>query len=90
MTRNEIIKALAELGGTTQRKAAGDLRNIASLMHETLIAYGEFPLYGLGKLKLVSRAARAARNPVTGESMHLPPRKAIKFVPSKAVKEALR
>lgn len=90
MTRTECIKALAKRNGVTQTKAAEGLRGFASLMQEKLLAEGEVSIWGLGKLKLVKRAERGARNPQTGERMRIPARKAIKFVPSKAVKEALR
>lgn len=90
MTRFELVRALAGQKGMTQGKVAGELRALATLMRETLLAGGDFPLFGLGKLKIVKRAERGARNPKTGKRMRIPARNAIKFVPSKATKEALR
>lgn len=90
MTKTEFIKAFAERNGVTQTKAAEGLRGFASLMQEKLLADGEISIWGLGKLKLVTRAERGARNPQTGESMRIPARRAVKFVLSKAAKEALR
>jgi DNA-binding protein HU-beta len=48
------------------------------------------PLSGLGMLKAVKRAARAVRNPKTGELMTIPARKAARFTPCKALKDALK
>lgn len=90
MTRFELVRALAEHKGLTQSRAAEVLRDVASLMRETLLAGGDVPLWGLGKLKIVQRAERGARNPKTGERMRIPARKVIKFVPSKATRETLR
>lgn len=36
-------------------------------------------LPGIGKLKVIDKAARDARNPATGEKVRIPARKAVKF-----------
>lgn len=90
MTKTELIKELAERNGMTQTMAAKGLLAVTSLMREKLFATGEISIGGLGKLKVVTRAERGARNPKTGERMRIPARRAVKFMPSKAVKEALR
>jgi nucleoid DNA-binding protein len=48
-----------------------------------------FTVPGLGKLILVKRKARKARNPLTGESIRVPARKALKFRISKTAKDAV-
>jgi DNA-binding protein HU-beta len=50
---------------------------------------GEIPLPGLGKLKASTRAARTGRNPATGAEIDIPARKTVKFVASKALRDAL-
>lgn len=50
---------------------------------------GEIPLPGLGKLKAVTKAARTGRNPATGEEIQIPAKHTAKFVPAKALKDAL-
>lgn len=90
MTRADVIRTMAEQNGTTRARAAEDFRRFCALMRETLLSHGEFPLWGLGKLKLVRRAARMARNPKTGASLRVPSRRGVKFLPSGEVKRALR
>lgn len=51
---------------------------------------GEIPLPGIGKLKATTRAARAGVNPATGAAIEIPAKNAVKFVPAKALKEALQ
>lgn len=50
---------------------------------------GEIPLPGLGKLKAVTKAARAGRNPATGAEIEIPARNVVKFSAAKALKDAL-
>ena len=51
------------------------------------IAVGLIP--GLGKLVLVHRKARQGRNPATGEPVHVPAKKVLKFRIAKAAKDAV-
>ncbi|TSC91977.1 MAG: non-specific DNA-binding protein [Parcubacteria group bacterium Licking1014_17] len=46
-------------------------------------------LSGFGIFKVADRKAREGRNPRTGESIHIPASKKAKFVPAKALKEAV-
>ena len=43
----------------------------------------------IGKFKRADRAARMGRNPLTGEAIQIEAKNGAKFVPSKALKEAL-
>ena len=54
-----------------------------------LLAGGEIPLTGLGKLKVREAAARAGRNPRTGESIEIPASQKVVFTPGKALREAM-
>jgi len=47
-------------------------------------------LVGFGSFKVVARAAREGRNPSTGEKMQIPASKAVKFTPSKSLKERVQ
>jgi len=44
---------------------------------------------GLGVFRIRDRAARVARNPATGEPVKVPAKRVLKFLPSKAIKEAV-
>src|SRR6266436_5973261 len=49
----------------------------------------EFSVPGIGKLVMVERKARTARNPNTGASIQVPAKKALKFRIAKAAKDAI-
>jgi len=55
------------------------LEGIASQAAQELQHDGEFLLPGIGRIKVVERAARTSRNPRTGEAVAVPARKALKF-----------
>jgi DNA-binding protein HU-beta len=52
-------------------------------------AKDEFTVPGIGKLVVVNRKARTARNPQTGAEIQVPAKKALKFRISKAAKDAV-
>ncbi len=54
---------------------------------EQLAAGNEVYLPGVGKFKVVERAARPGKNLHTGETMTIKAHNAVKFVPSKTLKD---
>lgn len=68
------------------------VRQVIDAMTESITAYvrdgDEITLPGLGKFKTATRAARAGRNPQTGETVQIASRIAVSFAPAKALKDA--
>jgi len=56
---------------------------------ETLKKGDSVSIFGFGSFKLVKRAARKGHNPRTGAEINIPESTAVKFTPSKALKENL-
>ncbi len=76
---NEMTKADAERVLNSMLEGIGDaLKNDGSV---TLVGFGTF--------SVSERAARKGRNPQTGEEMHIPAKKVVKFKPGKSLKESL-
>jgi len=50
---------------------------------------GRFALAGLGTFEVVKRAKRKGRNPRTGEPVTIKAHKAVRFRPSKTLKDAV-
>jgi DNA-binding protein HU-beta len=46
-------------------------------------------LPGIGKLKVTARPARSGRNPQTGKAIEIAAKNVVKFVPAKALTDAL-
>lgn len=60
-----------------------------ALIAENMQDGNEVNIPSFGKFKLRDTPAREGRNPMTGETIKIPAKKAIKFTPSKPLKEAL-
>lgn len=77
MTKSQIVSSLSEKTGVTKDK-------VEQIFDEmTKLAYSEakngFVFPGIGKLILAQREARTGKNPITGETIQLPAKKAVKF-----------
>jgi DNA-binding protein HU-beta len=87
MTKTQTISALAERTGLTKAQVSDVLEAQAALAYQE--APNGFTFPGVGKLVLVDRKARMGRNPATGETIHIPAKKVLKFRIAKAAKEAV-
>ena len=84
MTRAKFFDTLASRDAITEREMDKKdvkivFQELEALISEELGNLGKVPIGGLGVLQLKDRAARMARNPQTGEKIHVPARKAVKF-----------
>jgi len=87
LTKSELIAEIAQRAGVERKTAETMLDCLARLAYEH--ARDEFSVPGIGKLVLVDRKARVARNPKTGEPVQVPAKKALKFRIAKAAKDAI-
>lgn len=90
MNKAGLIDIIYEkIGGT--KKSAEDL---VDLVFDTITGElkngGEVAITGFGIFTAKERKAREARNPRTGETVHVPAMRAPKFRAGKALKEAVR
>ena len=87
MTKAQIVEHLAERSGVAKKQVAEILADLAALAHRE--ARNGFTIPGVGKLVVVDRKAREGRNPATGETVHIPAKRALKFRVAKAAKDAV-
>lgn len=87
MTKSQVITSLAETSGLSKKEI------VSVLNAQMQLAYGEakngYTIPGIGKLVVVARKARMGRNPATGEAIHIPAKKVLKFRVAKAAKDAI-
>lgn len=86
-TKNDMENALHGLGlsySQIEQVLAIMLNRMACALKE-----GKTVKTDIGSFKVVERAARKCRNPQTGEEISVPARKAVKYVPSKKLKDRL-
>ncbi len=89
MNKSELISEVAKVVST--KKAAQDAVDcVISSITGALKKGEDVTLTGFGTFKVVKRKARKGRNPNTGEPIKIKATKAPKFIPGKALKEAVK
>ncbi len=89
MTKNELIRELAEQFEEPRKKVGEMVEAILDKMTEVLKSGDKVQLTPFGQFRIRDRAARMARNPQTGEPVKVPAKRVLKFVPGKTLKEAV-
>ena len=89
MTKTEFVDKLAKENGLTKVMAREVVESFLGLTIKILKKDGRIALAGLGVFEVVKRAKRKARNPRTGEPVVIKAHKAVKFRPSKTLKDAI-
>ena len=89
MNKSEMIERMASDADISKAAAERALESFTTSVQSTLKKGGTVTLVGFGSWSVTKRAARTGRNPKTGESIKIKARKAPKFTPGKALKDAL-
>lgn len=89
MNKSELIIKIAEDAGISKDQATSALNSFISTVTKTLKEGGKVTIPGLGSFSVSKRAARFGRNPNTGSTVKINPRKIAKFKPSKNLSSIL-
>ena len=73
----------------TKAQAREAVETILSTMKSSLENGEEVLLTGFGKFNVNDKSARKGRNPQTGESLLIPPRRVVTFKPSSKLREKM-
>ena len=87
--KNEIIESIAASANLSRRDAAASYDAFLEAITSALRRGEKVNVAGLGAFSVSDRAARAGRNPKTGESITIPASRAVKFKPGKELKESV-
>ncbi len=87
MTKADLARAIYDRhGGISNQEAQRIVDIIFETIKNRLLAGDEVRIVGFGSLEVVTRRTRRGRNPVTGEEIQLPERRALVFRPSRSMK----
>ncbi|MCD8342306.1 MAG: HU family DNA-binding protein [Clostridiales bacterium] len=86
MTKTELIKAVAERTGLTNKDAGAALDAALDIVSQTLAAEGKVQLTGFGTFLTKERAAHLGRNLSTGEPVEVPAHRVVQFKAGKLLK----
>ncbi len=82
---NEVAKVVK-----TKKEAKGAVDCVLSTITKALKKKDKVTLIGFGTFKVAKRKARKGINPQTGEEIKIKAKKVARFVPGKALKDALK
>ncbi len=89
MDRNEMVEGIMRHAGISKANVARFYDGLVELARRELLKNKQFVLPGLGALRVRRRSARMARNPRTGEAIHVPAKKVVTFRGYSALNEML-
>lgn len=91
MTKAEMITKVYEAleSKVTRKEAEKALDAVFASMRDEFMAGRDVTVSGFGSFKVKTRAAREARNPKTGASVHVDEQKTVTFKPVAKMKEDL-
>ena len=90
MTKKEIVKEISEKLGLTQLKTKEIVQRTFDAIVDTLLSERRIELRNFGVFEVKRRKARKARNPRTGESVHVEPKNVVVFKAGKEMEERVR
>ena len=90
VTKKDLARTVAEAVSSKNNTAQEAVDALFTAMREELIKGNRIEVRGFGVLEVkATKAKPAARNPRTGETVYVPPRRKTHFKPGKELKEAL-
>lgn len=87
MNKSDLVAKVAEGCGLTKVAAERALQSVLAAIEDEVASGGEVTIVGFGAFRGVTRAARAARNPRTGDFVEIPSRTVPTFAPGKGFKD---
>lgn len=89
ISKDQLITDIAEATDLDKAAVRAVLEQLSEIVADALENSDEVTLPGIGKLKLNARPARTGRNPQTGKAIEIAAKNVVKFVPAKALTDAI-
>ena len=90
MTKKDIVLKITDMTGIKQVDVKTIVQKTFDVIVESLIRNEKVELRNFGVFKIKERKARFGRNPRTGESVPVPPRKVVVFKPGLEMKQRIK
>ena len=87
VTKRELVQRVAEKTGVQQINAKEVIQNFLDEIINELAKGNRLEFRDFGVFELKRRRERTARNPKTGEAVHVPARTVVAFKPGRIMKE---
>ncbi len=89
MNKKEITLKMSRDAGITLLQAQKAFHSMLEGMKGSLKKGERITVSGFGSFELIKRKARQGRNPRTGQTISIPSKKNVRFIPSRSFKESL-
>ena len=89
MNKGDLVNEVAKVVGT-KKGAQAAVDCVLESITKSLKKKNAVTLVGFGTFKVDKRKARKGRNPQTGEEIKIKAKKVPKFIPGKALKDAVK
>jgi len=89
MNKQELIDAVDSSTGESKAATGEAIDAVLEAITQALMSGDTVQLIGFGSFVTGQRAARAGRNPSTGETIQIPAAKTVKFTAGKGFKDAV-
>ena len=89
MNKGDLVSEVAKVVGT-KKEAQAAVDCVLASITKSLKKKSAVTLVGFGTFKVDKRKARKGRNPQTGEEIKIKAKKVPKFIPGKALKDAVK
>jgi integration host factor subunit beta len=89
LTKANLVEEVARAAQVTKKQAEEIVQTVFATIVDSLHSGRKVELRGFGSFRIRNRGARLGRNPKTGESVQVPPKRIPYFKPGKELKEQL-
>lgn len=89
MTKAEIVNALCEKVGLTRKEAYDFVEHVFDTMKEIFSQGESIKISGFGTFNVRQKGSRVGRNPKTGVTLEIKPRRVISFKISSQLKDEI-
>jgi len=89
MNKSDLVNQVAKVV-STKKEAQAAVNCVLTSITKALKKKDTITLVGFGTFKVAKRKARKGKNPRTGEEIKIKAKKVAKFVPGKALKDAVK
>jgi DNA-binding protein HU-beta len=89
MNKVDLVRSAIDRLELSRKDAIALIDGVFDDIQAAVITGEPVKIPGFGQFKVRDRAARMARNPATGEQVKVPAKRVFKFLPAKALKEAV-
>lgn len=98
MTRTEMINRVSEIAGISKTAAQNSVEALFGygpgyesdgVISDALAAGEKISIQGFGSFETVTRSARTARDPWTGDKIEVPEKRVVKFKPGSTLTDRL-